>query len=288
VSLKRKLLRSVAAGDGLKGYAEIKRVFTDELGFVDLAAYRRWVETRRAEVVITPELVDRLSPDHVDCRAFWRVCEELFGSDPVCNQVLAPAVGVLPHGVGSDMDANRLNLRLAKSFAITAFLDENAHERLKTLEIGPGFGSLKHYIETHTNHLYTGVDVHPRFPGLIETTIDGLIPESLVAGERHQYAYVISSNVFQHLSARQRSRYYSDAHSLLQAGGLFIFNLHVDTGKLGAHPRDAEGRAWCDHYGQYTLIPKSDLFDELAPMFEVLYLTQRYDGVFNLVCRNRA
>ena len=44
--------------------------------------------------------------------------------------------------------------------------------------------------------------------------------------KRARMSYVVSSNVFQHLSARQRTRYYSDAHALLHAGGLFIFNLN--------------------------------------------------------------
>jgi hypothetical protein len=100
---------------------------------------------------------------------------------------------------------------------------------------------------------------------------------------------VISSNVFQHLSARQRSRYYEDARALLHAGGLFIFNLFIDIGKAPASARDAKGVAWVDHYGQYTVMPKAgDLYDELAAGFEILYVLQRYDALFNFVCQKRA
>jgi hypothetical protein len=185
------------------------------------------------------------------------------------------------------MDANRMNLRLAKSLGVTAFLDENADARLKTFEIGPGFGALKSYIETHTRHVYTAVDVFPRFPGVIEATERGLLPEELVTRERGLYSYVVSSNVFQHLSAAQRTHYYDGAHALLQTGGLFIFNLQIDTGKL-AGGRDAKQNAWCDHYGQYTLIPKAgDVYGELSARFDILYVTQRYDALFNFVCQKK-
>jgi hypothetical protein len=272
----------------MKDKAEIRRILTEELGFVDLAAYRRWIETTRPKLLVTPAMVERLSPDHIDSRAFWQVCDELFGHDPVCNVVAAPRVGVLPHAVESTMDANRLNLRLAKNFGITSFLDENAHERLRVFEIGAGYGSLKSYIETQTAFIYTAVDAVPRLPGVLETTAEGFIPDSALVDGRETYSYVVSSNVFQHLSARQRSRYYRDAHSLLHSGGLFMFNLQIDRGKPNEYLRDKQGNAYCDHYGQFTLVPRADIYDELGPLFDTLYVTQRFDGLFNFVCRKRA
>ena len=269
----------------LKTYDAIKRIVVDELGFHDLAAYSKWIEDVRPTVSLTKERIERLSPDAVDCRDFWRLCDELFGSDPVCNVAVAPEVGRLPYPIETTMDANRMSLRLAKSLGVTAFLDENAHARVKTLEIGAGFGSLKNYIETHTNHIYTGVDVIPRVPGVREATRDGVLPPDLVERERASYSYVVSSNVFQHFSARQRTRYIDDAYALLHDGGLFIFNITVDTGKTPAYVRDPNGDAWADHYGQYTPIPKAGpLYDQLTRSFRILYVTQRYDGMFNFVC----
>jgi hypothetical protein len=270
----------------MKTESEIRRILTEDLGFKDLAAYQKWVSEQRPRVSLTPEVLERLSPDAIDCPAFWRVCEEIFGNDPVCNVAVPPSVGSLPHEAESRMDANRLNLQLAKSMGVTAFLDEFAHERVKTLEVGPGFGSLKHYIETHTKHVYAAVDVFPRLPGVIAATAQGFIPDSFVAEQKGQYAYVVSSNVFQHLSARQRSRYFKDAHALLHKGGLFIFNLYVDAG--GSYLRDPSGVAWCDHYGQYTLVPKPAAVQaELSSAFGILYATQRYDGLVNFVCQKR-
>jgi hypothetical protein len=270
----------------MKREPEIRRVLTEDFGFRDLAAYKRWVEEARPRLVVTPELVAKLSPDDIDCRAFWRVCESLFGDDPVCNLVVAPTAGRLEHAIESQMDANRLNLQLAKTLGVTAFLDEFAHEPVKTLEIGPGFGSLKHYIETHTRHAYSAVDVFPRMPGVVEATAEGLIPADFMERGRGEYAYVVSSNVFQHLSAKQRSRYYADAHALLRKGGLFIVNLFVDAGQ--AFLRDASGAAWCDHYGQLTSIPRpGEVQKELGASFAILYATQRYDGIVNFVCQKR-
>jgi hypothetical protein len=270
----------------MKTAIEIRRILVDELGFADLPAYTRWIAEERPTSRPTPERVELLSPDVVDNRAFWRVCEELFGADPVCNVAVAPTMGKLPYEVASSMDANRMNLRLARSMGITAFLDENADARVKTLEIGPGYGSLKNYLETHTNHRYTGVDVYPRIPGVLEATADGVLPRELVEAEAESFSYVVSTNVFQHLSARQRATYMSDAAALLHPGGLFLFTVIVDTAKVTPNMRDESGLAWADHYGQYTPIPKGgDLYDEIGRRFGILYVVQRYDGLFGFVCR---
>jgi hypothetical protein len=270
----------------MKGYREIKRILVDELGFCDLAAYKRWLIAERPCVHPTPEAIARLSPDVVDCRAFWKVCDDLFGVDPVCNVALAPEVGRLPYPVETAIDANRMNLQLAKSFGITSFLEENAQRRLKVLEIGVGYGSLKNFVETCTNHVYIGVDAVPRVPGVLETTREGLLPRELLEEAVGTLSYVISTNVFQHLSAKQRATYVDDARVLLHEGGLLIFNLTVDTAKVPAYARDAEGNAWAVHYGQYTPIPKGAAAYDLASSgFTILYVTQRYDGVFNFVCR---
>ena len=115
----------------MKTGAEIRHIFTDEFGFRNLRDYQCWIQQVRPAISPTPELVDRLSPDVVDCRDFWKVCEELFGIDPVYNQSLRPKVGVVPFPIETRSDANRMNLRLAKSLGITAFLEENAGARLK-------------------------------------------------------------------------------------------------------------------------------------------------------------
>jgi hypothetical protein len=272
----------------VKGYDEIRRIVTSDFGFVDLAAYRLWVREKRATTPLTPERLAALSPDDIDCRAFWRVCDELFGFDPVCNLAIPPTTGKLPYAVVSEMDANRMNLHLATSLGMTAFLDEFSHERVKTLEIGPGFGALRNYIEVRTRHVYIGVDVRPRIPGVIEATADGLIPRDLIARERGSISYVVSSNVFQHLSARQRACYLDDARALLHEGGLLLVNLSVDGPHVAAEARDAAGTAWCDHYGQYTPIPKpAELQRQLSSLFAILYVTQRHDGLFGFVCQRR-
>jgi hypothetical protein len=270
----------------MKTAEDIKRILTEELGFASLDAYKKWIKDERLKTRPTPERIARLSPDVIDNRAFWRVCEELFGADPVCNVAVDPALGTMPYAVETPMDANRLNLRLARSMGVVAFLEENAHARVRTLEIGPGYGSLKNFVETHTNHRYTGVDVYPRIPGVLEASADGLLPRDLVEQDKGAYSYVVSTNVFQHLSARQRTAYIDDAAKLLHEGGLFIVNVTVETSKVPQHMKDDRGRAWIDHYGQYTPMPKgSEIYEELGRSFSLLYVTQRFDGLFNFVCR---
>jgi hypothetical protein len=273
----------------MKTYEDIRRILVDELGFRDLDAYRKWIVDVRPTVRPTADDIARLSPDAIDCRAFWRVCDELFGTDPVCNVALPPEVGRFPHAIETPMDANRMNLRLAKSLAVTAFLEENPNARLKVLEIGPGYGSLKNYVETHTNHQYVGFDAVPRVPGVLETSANGLLPRDFVARARGSFSYVVASNVFQHLSAKQRAAYIDDAHTLLHDNGIFLMNLTVDTGKVPAYSRDEYGNAWAVHYGQYTPIPMGGaVYELLSSVFRVLYVTQRYDGLFHFVCQRRA
>jgi SAM-dependent methyltransferase len=270
----------------MKGYREIKHTLVEELGFRDLACYRRWIAEVQPKSRPTSEDIARLSPDTVDCRAFWTVCDELFGVDPVCNVALSPEVGRLPYAIETPMDVNRMNLRLASSLGITAFLEENAHARLRVLEIGTGYGSLKNFVETRTNHVYAGFDVVPRVAGVMETTNGGLLPDEYVERERGSFSYVVSTNVFQHLSARQRAQYVRDAHALLHGGGLFLFNLTVDTGKIPAYARDGDGNAWAVHYGQHTPIPRgASAYELVSGTFNILYVTQRYDGLFNFVCQ---
>ncbi len=62
----------------MKQYQEIRRILVEDFGFSDLAAYRQWVESKRSALVPSSEMIARLSPDVVDCRDFWRVCDELF------------------------------------------------------------------------------------------------------------------------------------------------------------------------------------------------------------------
>jgi len=278
--------RAEPAATERAGDDEIRRILVEDFGFTDLEAYGRWIRDVRPGLSPTPALVERLSPDRIDCRAFWRVCDSLFGIDPVHNVMVAPEIGELPYAVETRLDANRMNLRLAKSFGITSFLEETAHRRLKVLEIGPGFGSLKSYVETATEHVYCAVDVCPRFDGVVEATAEGYVPPSFMDAWQGTFSYVISTNVFQHLSARQRSHWYVDARRLLHDQGLFIFNVLVDTAKISARARDGNGTAWCDHYGQFTEIPKlGPLHDELGGLFRIIYVTQRYDGVMNFVCQ---
>ena len=75
----------------MKKAQEIRRILTEDLGFTDLAAYQKWIEQVRPTVQPTAEHIERLSPDNIDCRDFWKVCEELYGDDPVCN-VAVPSV----------------------------------------------------------------------------------------------------------------------------------------------------------------------------------------------------
>lgn len=241
----------------MKQYSEIYKIITEQLGHTDLKTYQ--VAPKRT-TPISPEDIALLSPDEVDCHDFWRVCKVLFGSDAVCNQ--APPLG----GTKSLLEANRRNLRLAWFSGALGW----AHGIMQCLpqaiavEIGPGYGSFKHFAESHhTTVSYYGFDVCPLTEDVLPMGRDGTFTEGYPVNKAD---FVYSSNVFQHLSPKQRLTLYRQIYEMLKPGGSFIFNLLIDLPPpkdfvYQGGARDKEGRGYMQHYGQYTQIPT---FDEVT------------------------
>ena len=45
----------------MKGYEEIRRILTEDFGFVDLAAYKRWIADVRPNIALTVDLLQKLT-----------------------------------------------------------------------------------------------------------------------------------------------------------------------------------------------------------------------------------
>ena len=260
---------------------QIKETIVNRLGIKNLDAYSEWKKKvfGKDTPILTQEDRELLSPDNIHNGAFWQVCEELFYVDPVSNC----QCNKLPN----DIDlGNKRNMVLARTTGMLNIVDEWKHYTMPILEIGAGYGNFKNYVELTTNMTYTGVDVYPKTNGVIASTPEGFLPESVL--NMKQYGLIYSSNVFQHLSSKQRSRYFSDVSKILHPHGVFVFNLivHFDDPKNPQYPVSDDNRRYLGHYGQFTEIPYYyELTAELKNLFVVLSEHRKFDeNLFTFTC----
>jgi len=101
----------------------------------------------------------------------------------------------------------------------------NNVQPLTFLEIGPGFGCVKHALDYHFRDKidYHAIDVHPLFEYDKLYKCNGSKFPRQLRGKRFDAIY--SVNVFQHLSVKQRRSYYKEVYRTLKEGGAFIFSV---------------------------------------------------------------
>lgn len=259
----------------MKQYDEIKDIIHNKLGLTSLDAYKKYLdEIYVNKRQITVAEIEQLSPDNIHNGDFWRVVEETFGLDCVVNTTGRPDM--------LQEEGNRMNLGMARLMGALGFVDDWRHFSCPMLEIGAGYGNLKSYVLATTAMKYTGVDVKPKVPGVIEILPTGLLPESITS---QQFNLIYSSNVFQHLSTKQRSQYFKDIQKMLMKSGVFTFNLLCCLGSPETEfcGSSEDGKAYLKHYGQFTEVPSfSELCTELRGLFRILYINQRCgDNLFN-------
>lgn len=271
----------------MKTYDEIKDIIVNRLGIKDLVAYQAWLKADWKRYP-TAEDVDLLSPDLIDNGAFWRVAEELFSTDPVSNCT----VGQEKPAVRSEAEANRINMGLYHAYGVTGLFESLLIHHgpdcaPKVLEIGPGYGALRDWLKARCPKArYHAADCYPRIPEAMQTTLDGLLA---LIPKVESYHIVVASNVFQHLSLKQRRTYYADIASGLSDRGLFVVSSFYDNG-VARPDRDPEGRVWCRHYGQYTQIQtRVQISEDLQAHFTIETETVQppYGGVV-YHCRKKA
>lgn len=263
----------------MKSYSEIYQIIHDELGLTDLSAYQRYYrsfEDKENPRYPTPEEIAKLNPDDIDNKAFWEVAEEIFSTDAVSNcQFTTPR---------SKREAARRNLALYKVDGFIGWLECMEDANKKILEIGPGYGTLRQWIDVNTKYEYYGVDVYPKIDEIDESETNGLMGQ---VTKSRKYDVVISENVFQHLSVNQRRAYYRDVSEILTPNGYFMVSQMIDYWPQDSKFRDLDGKMWMCHYGQFTEIQKKkDVLSDLALYFSVEAETVR-ESWLALVCRKK-
>lgn len=259
-------------------YDEIKDIITNTYGYKTLEDWKKYLETIRDTSSVTPptqEMVDLLSPDNVDCGAFWKICTDLFGIDPVCN-IADKRYG--DNNVNINMydiiTANRRNLWLAETFGLLTYLKEYAQYPSAVMEFGVGFGNLKNWIETCTHKQYYGFDVNPLVDGILPLDCSGKLATD-ISNIKGKVSHFVCSNVFQHLSEKQRLYIFDVAAEYLYKGGLFMFNTPVKT----------KNSKYMNFYGQFTINPESSWIEaELNKRgFAFHMVTSRWDGIVGYI-----
>ena len=208
------------------------------------------------------EFIDRLSPDNIDTNEFWRLATNNF-------PLFSIAGGIQKINTTDEANMSTLGFHnlLGAIDALGKLFDGNDIDKIKILEIGPGYGNIMTLLDrAGVREGYYAIDVYPLFehPRLFKT--DGkTIPDTIPA----QLDIVYSINVFQHLSENQRSSYYQQIFERLVDGGVFIFGMFVATEENKDWPcwgaRDEDGNYYCHFFKQLT---KVDHIDEL---YEELY-----------------
>jgi hypothetical protein len=267
----------------MKTYDDILHIIRDELGLKDIAAYKAYCDTfmdTHTYRVPTPVERSLLDPDTIDNRAFWEVAELLFKTDPVSNCGFDK-----PRSI---REARRCNISIYQWDGFITALEHIQYDkpRASILEIGPGYGTLRQWIDVKTRFSYHGIDVYPKIEDIDEAERTGLMGP---VTKSRLYDAVVSCNVFQHLSISQRRAYYRDAHATLVSDGWFMVSMFHDDSVPNHPSRDEEGRLWMRHYGQFTEIQKRDaIAEDLSVYYDIKLELIRDDHWIAFLCRKKA
>lgn len=195
------------------------------------------------------EFINKLSPDNIDSREFWKMATDNFPLFSISGGM---------QKIKSVFEANTTNFISAVNLGCIDEIHKiyQNNPTAKMLEIGPGHGCIKNFVkELYGDENYWAIDVCPLFdhPRIYQT--DGKnIPDTIP----NPLDMVYSVNVFQHLSKNQRTSYYKQVYEILKVGGVFIFGMFVRTEENKDWAcwgtKDEDGKFYCNFFRQFTEI----------------------------------
>ncbi len=182
------------------------------LGIVDNKTNEEYYQKKKNN--LTQEDFDILSPDNIDNNLFWQYAATV---DDSC--IAGSRCTTQPRSW-----INKANIWFLEESGALSYLDKHVYyPGMNILEIGPGFGSyrqsLPHYLS------YRAIDCCPRFNNVGSTDQAGLIPRYIVEYWKEQIQLIVSSNVFQHMSLKQKTQYLQDIKYSLSVGGYFVLSM---------------------------------------------------------------
>ena len=194
---------------------EFTEIIEGDYKIKDLPSYSEYKRARKDGIYQSE--IDRLSPDAIRSSSFWEWIEK--------NPELAKdAIGFGMTSDSSIQDLNRNNYGLANQLGMLNYiLILRGYKDMPILDIGAGYGMLKEFIDNSTLLKYYGVDVYPKIPGVLALADgDSTLPDEIL---KVGFGLVVSTNVFQHLSVKQRRHYYEQVAKILIPNGVFSVSL---------------------------------------------------------------
>ena len=212
---------------------------------------------KRKACVFSKKDLDLLNPDKIDNRLFWSELDKNFKYSPICGIVS-----------NNENEVNEINLKIFRPI-VERYTD--IFKNSNTMEIGYGLGSFPYYCEKYSNlniNNYYGLDYlnrikqreYPTKYNFYET--DGLIIPMSIPNDLD---IVFSSNVFQHLSLKEKINYFKLSYDKLKDGGHFIFNCVLKNEFLLAnYPRlwgfkDYKGISYLKMFDQFIEVDDSEV-----------------------------
>lgn len=257
-------------------------VIAGDYKITDLPSYVEY-KKKAGQNGVTVEEIQRLSPDTINSCSFWEWIEK--------NPKLAKdaiAFGLTEND--SVEKVNQINFHIACQMGVLNYIIMNKHVvGMPILDIGPGYGMLRNFIRENTRFVYHGVDAYPKFEGVLQVGADGsTLPDNIM---NTRFGMVVSTNVFQHLSVRQRRHYYEQIEKILEPGcGIFtVTNCAIVDGSSVKYFRGADGKNYMCHYGQYTEVQHiNEIMADLSKHFNILSIQHRFfDNCFTFHCLKR-
>ena len=197
-------------------------------------------------LVISDKAYKRLHPDNINNSYFWKRASELSLSTTF---------------IGTNLDTRDVTILNESSLNghhrfTKNYIDDKITEDSTILEIGPGLGCIKEYIEKNYNiNNYYAIDINKKFEYERLYKCDGKsIPLDM------KFDIIYSHNVFQHLSKKQRLGYFRDIKRVLKDDGEFTFSLFVRT-ENNKHLftfKRTNGTYLSNFYNQFIEIPSVD------------------------------
>ena len=218
-------------------------------------------------IIISNKLIERFNPNKIDNSYFWKCATKTF---PLIS--IGDNPPYLPNlGTGT---LNGLHKPSGALGVLSALINNNPNSKI--LEIGPGFGCIKNYIDEKYNiKNYYAIDICPHFKFERLYKCDG---KNIPIEIPNPFDIVYSINVFQHLTREQKSSYYKQVDIILRPGGEFIFGTYVATketlmttfnnGKSFLFGMiDENGNPYCQFFNQFTPV---DFLEDIELEFETL------------------
>lgn len=250
--------------------------------FADYPEYADYIQKVHPTKVYTQAEVDELSPDRVDCGAFWEEAVAKFRENPYCGALFNSKTDE-PLNVAAINYYNQTLHEGMNSYGDLYTAQRMGRLKDKTLnllEIGGGVGANHNWLMQNCRlpiSNYLNIDVYQPEESLIKDNtwiVDGKNLYNLPTDIKYDTVFCL--NVFQHLSLNQILGYLNYIKKVVSERHSIVISMQTDTGGPINGPK---GR-YCCHYGQLTLLYPTNLWMNtlMKEGFVLISMTSRADG----------